>query len=88
MLVRSILLTLVLFTATYAQPTKEVIDLAKSLNLYPGTKASIQWERVFSSQKKLQRYGLDILDKEEQEALKAYLIQFSADSDQPIVPGL
>lgn len=87
MLVRVILLSLI-FTTLFAQPTREIVDLAKSLNLYPGTKATIQWERVFSSKKKLHRYGIDMLEKKEQEALKSYLIQFSADSDQPIVPGL
>ena len=66
----------------------EIRDLAKELDLYPGTKASIQWERVFSSQRRLEKYNLYNLSKETRDSLKAYLIQHAADSEQPIVPGL
>ena len=66
----------------------EIQDLAQELNLYGGTKASIQWERVFSSQRRLERYKLNHLSKKKQDALKNYLIQHAADSEQPIVPGL
>lgn len=62
--------------------------LAKELKLYAGTKATIQWERVFSSQRHLKRYHLEQLDAKTKEELKIYLIAHSADSDQPIVPGL
>ena len=62
--------------------------LASKLNLYAGTKASIQWERVFSSQKRLLKYKLDSLPKETLLELKIYLIDHAADSEQPIVPGL
>ncbi len=65
-----------------------VKELARELKLYPGTKAKIQWKRIFSSESKLEKYGLDSLDEEEREALKNYLMLYAADSDQPIVPGL
>lgn len=62
--------------------------LAKELNLYAGTKASIQWERVFSSQRRLAKYKLDQLSQTTRDSLKTYLIKHAADSEQPIVPGL
>jgi hypothetical protein len=67
---------------------QDVVALAKKLKLYGGTKASVQWERVFSSERHLIRYNLDPLDQETRYALKKYLIEHSADSQQPIVPGL
>ena len=88
MLKRVAMLISIGFFTLYAQPTHEVIDLAKSLNLYPGTKATIQWKRIFSDKTKRQRYKINSLSSEQQKALEAYLIQFAADSDQPIVPGL
>jgi len=63
-------------------------ELAKKLNLYPGTKASIQWERIFSSQRHMQKYKLNSLPETTLIKLKTYLVTHSADSDQPIVPGL
>lgn len=65
-----------------------IIALAKKLNLYGGAKATIQWERVFSSPRHLKRYHLNTLNSATREKLKAYLIEHAADSDQPIVPGL
>ena len=63
-------------------------QLAKELKLYAGTKATIQWKRVFSSPRHLKRYHLNDLDDETKKRLKTYLIHHAADSDQPIVPGL
>jgi hypothetical protein len=75
----------VLFTSINAS---DISMLAKSLNLYPGTKASVQWERIFSSERKQKKYSIDTLTKQQKEDLRAYLVQYAADSDQPIVPGL
>ena len=75
----------VLFTCLNAT---DISSLAKSLNLYPGNKASIQWERIFSSERKQKKYSIDTLTKQQKEALRAYLVKYAADSDQPIVPGL
>ena len=63
-------------------------DLSKKLGLIPGTKASIQWKRIFTNERKLKRYGLDKLSKEEKQLLQEYLINHAADSPRPIVPGL
>ena len=68
--------------------SSEISDLAKKLSLYGGTKAIIQWERVFSSQRRLKRYKLDELPQSTQDKLKVYLIEHAADSKQPMVPGL
>jgi len=66
----------------------EAQKLAKEFQLYAGTKASIQWERIFSSQRHLKKYKLNSLSELELHQLKKYLIQHAADSDHPIVPGL
>lgn len=63
-------------------------SLAKQLQLVPGTKASIQWKRIFKSEQRRRRYGLNTLSKEQLLALKRYLIDHAADSPKPIVPGL
>lgn len=80
-----IVLFSLLLNPLYAE---DVASLAKELNLYGGTKAKIQWERVFSSERHLLRYGLEKLPPETRQELKAYLIKHAADSKQPIVPGL
>ncbi len=61
---------------------------AKKLNLYAGTKATIQWERIFSSQRRMEKFHIDRLPQIQKEKLKTYLINHAADSEQPIVPGL
>jgi len=82
-----ILTLLVSFTCIFAQD-EEMQALSKNLNLYPGSKATIQWERVFSSERHLKKYKLDTLTLQTRNKLKKYLIKHAADSDQPIVPGL
>jgi len=67
--------------------TKEPKDLAKELSLVPASKASLQWERIFKSERKLKRYGLDKLSEDEREKLKKYLISHAADSDLPQYAG-
>jgi len=66
----------------------QISDLALEYNLYPGNKATIQWERIFSSERRLKKYKLDTLSLDTQVKLKLYLIKHAADSEQPIVPGL
>ncbi|MBN2781825.1 MAG: hypothetical protein JXQ66_01130 [Campylobacterales bacterium] len=80
-----ILITSSLFTSLNAQ---NISLLSKKLNLYAGTKAIVQWERIFSSQRHLKRYKLDELPEETRDELKKYLIAYAIDSDKPIVPGL
>lgn len=65
-----------------------VSSIAEKMNLYAGTKASVQWERIFSSDRRLKRLGLDLLEYEKLIELKHYLIKHAADSKQPVVPGL
>jgi hypothetical protein len=82
----TILVLLMLPSISFAD--KDISELAKELNLYAGTKASIQWERIFSSERRLKRYNLDELQPEKLIKLRNYLIKHSADSKQPVVPGL
>ncbi len=81
-------LSLIVFFTSLSASSISAPALAKKLNLYAGTKASVQWERIFSSQRRLQKYGLDTLEYDELIELKYYLIKHAADSKQPIVPGL
>jgi hypothetical protein len=67
----------------YASPSQT----AKTLHLIPGKKAIIQWERVFKSERKMKKYGIDKLSEEERVALKKYLLDHAADSDHPTVAG-
>jgi len=57
------------------------------LNLSAASKASMQWERVFKSERKMKRYGIANLSEEEKKRLKHYLIMHAIDSDQPTVAG-
>jgi len=77
-----------IFVITTNLQALEISKLAKELNLYAGTKATVQWKRIFSSQRRIEKYKINLLDKETRDALKKYLINHAADSEQPIVPGL
>lgn len=80
-----ITLTPLLGHLSYAEPIEQI---AKKFNLYGGEKATVQWKRVFSSKRHLQRYKLEELDQATRDKLEKYLIQHAADSEQPIVPGV
>jgi hypothetical protein len=67
----------------YSSPS----ETAKALHLIPGKKAIIQWERVFKSERKMKKYGINKLSTKEKEALKKYLLDHAADSDHPTVAG-
>ena len=66
----------------------DAIVLARSLNLSAGSKAIIQWERVFKSKKKMKRYKINTLSDEDKSKLKEYLIDHAIDSDQPTIAGV
>lgn len=61
--------------------------LAKKLSLSPASKAIIQWERVFKSERKMKRYKINRLSSRDQERLEEYLINHAIDSDMPTVAG-
>lgn len=65
----------------------QIEKILKDLKLNPVMKASIQWERIFSSERKKAQYNIDKLSTQTQEELKAYLIKHAADSEQPMLPG-
>ncbi len=68
--------------------SQSIEALAQELHLQAGSKATVQWERIFSSQRHLKKYKLDYISIETRQQLKVYLIKHAADSEQPIVPGL
>lgn len=83
-----LVLIFILGTLSFAQSNNSMQQLCKEMNLIPAGKAVVQWERVFSSEKRKKRYHIDQLPSEIQSMLKAYLIDHAADSSQPMVPGL
>ena len=83
-----VLFFLFTYTIFHQLNAQNIPNLASKLGLYGGMKATIQWERVFSSEKRLKKYRINTLPKGVQEALKLYLIEHAADSEKPIVPGL
>jgi hypothetical protein len=66
----------------------DISKLAQELNLQAGTKASVQWKRIFSSPRHMKKYKIDSLPDRVRNELQGYLVKHAADSDQPIVPGL
>lgn len=85
---RAVLVLAFLFLVNAAVFGKSGRDLARELDINPATKAIIQWERYFSNPKRLKRLGADKLNPQELQALKEYLIQHAADSDQPAAAGI
>jgi hypothetical protein len=77
-------LLFLLFIDSHAE---DVCRLAKKLNLSAASKAAVQWERVFSSSRKMKKYNIDSLNDSEKEKLKEYLINHAIDSDKPRVAG-
>jgi len=61
--------------------------LVEKLSLNPATKAMLQWERVFKSERKMKRYKIYSLSEEEKKILKEYLLSHAADSDKPKFAG-
>jgi hypothetical protein len=66
----------------------DMASLAQSLNLSAGSKAIVQWERVFKSKRKMKKYKIDQLSEENKTRLKEYLIKHAIDSDQPTIAGV
>jgi len=62
-------------------------DIAVELNLIPGYKAIIQWEKVFKNERKMKKYKIINLSKNEKILLKNYLIEHAVDSDEPEIAG-
>ena len=84
-----ILLLFILFgSIAFADSEDSIVKVCVEMKLVPASKAIVQWERVFSSDKRKRRYGINQLSPKVQELLKVYLIEHAADSSQPMVPGL
>ena len=84
-----IFLLLVLFVPiAFADSEDSIMKVCNEMKLVPASKAIVQWERVFSSDRRKQKYGIDQLSHDVQKLLKVYLIEHAADSSQPMVPGL
>jgi len=82
-----ILIFLFVFIAI-ADSDESIANVSMQMKLVPASKAIVQWERVFSSERRKQKYGIDQLSPDVQKLLKVFLIEHAADSSQPMVPGL
>jgi hypothetical protein len=82
-------LLILLFMSIYLLYANEIdaVNLVKKLSLSAGSKAIVQWERIFKSSHKMQKYKINTLNTKEQELLKEYLIDHAIDSDQPTIAG-
>ncbi len=80
-------LLLILSVATFIANAKTGKELAQELGIDAGSKAIVQWERIFDK-KRYNKIGAEKLNEEELLALKEYLIKHAADSDQPAAAGL
>ena len=76
------------YVSLFAHSDAKIQEVSLQLKLIPASKAIVQWERVFSSEKRMKRYAIDQLTPDVQKELKSYLIKHAADSAQPMVPGL
>ena len=85
---RLFFILLIISVALYAYSEDNMAEVCAQLKLIPASKAVVQWERVFSSEKRMKRYAIDQLSHDVQNKLKVYLIDHAADSSQPMVPGL
>jgi len=83
----SVLFSLLLVSLLNAHESY-AINLAKSLHLSAGSKAIVQWERIFNSPKKMKRYKIDTLSQKDRKILEKYLIDHAIDSDQPTIAGI
>jgi len=63
-------------------------ELAGKLGISASSKASSQWKRVFKKTRKMKKYGIDKLSDDDKTALKEYLINHAADSDNPEAAGI
>jgi len=73
-------------TLLFAQKSGK--ELARELEISASSRVSIQWENIFSHERKMQRYGIDTLKADQKKRLKAYLIQHAVDSDHPEAAGI
>ncbi len=73
-------------TLLFAQKSGK--ELALDLDISASSRVSIQWENIFSHERKMKRYGIDKLEADQKKRLKEYLIQHAADSDHPEAAGL
>ena len=88
MIKRTLLLLILSVAFIYGDVEEDGAALAKKLSLNAASKAIIQWERVFRSDRKMKRYKIDTLSTKEREMLKKYLINHAIDSDHPTVAGV
>jgi len=86
-MIKKLFLSVLLLNCLIYASEEEGEILAKKLHLNAASKAIIQWERVFRSDRKMKRYKINILSEKEKETLKKYLIDHAIDSDHPTVAG-
>lgn len=81
------IIILIVFSISLLTAQESGHNLAKKLKIYPASKASNQWKKIFDTPHRLKRYKIDTLSTQEQKILKEYLINHAADSDLPQMAG-
>ena len=87
-MLRTLVILIIVYTSLFGYSNEQIEKVCVELKIIPASKAIVQWERVFSSDKRMKRYAIDKLEPDVKDALKLYLIEHAADSSQPMVPGL
>ena len=80
-------ITLLIIIFSVNSYSQDIEDVVHDLNLSAGSKASVQWKRVFKSERKMKRYGIYTLSEDTKKELQEYLINHAIDSDRPTVAG-
>jgi len=78
---------IVLIMITVNLQASDIEILVNKLKIQPGSKAILQWDRVFKSKRKMKRYKIDTLSFQDQQELEIYLKNHAIDSDKPTVAG-
>jgi len=85
---RTLVILIIVYASLFGYSNDQIEKVCVELKIIPASKAIVQWERVFSSDKRMKRFAIDKLEPDVINALKLYLIEHAADSSQPMVPGL
>ena len=87
-MLRTLVILIIVYASLFGYSNDQIEKVCVELKIIPASKAIVQWERVFSSDKRMKRFAIDKLEPDVINALKLYLIEHAADSSQPMVPGL
>lgn len=62
-------------------------EIANELRINPQDRLKRQWEYVYRRKRLMERYGINTLEKEEQDLLRTYLLEHAADAKRANIAG-